>query len=88
MALDTEVYTLPTFWAVALFNDDTSHFDDTDQAHFNAFCADMDRRYLLWHCADMADDTGFMRYHDAAHYGVLACDVAEYAFTVYHAETA
>jgi len=81
-AITTETYTLPQFWAVALFNDDTSHFDDTDQAQYNAFCTDMDNRYLLWHCVDMSEDNGFMRYHDAERYGVLACDTATFMFHV------
>lgn len=80
--LTNEVYVLPEFWAVALFNDDTSHFDDTDHEHFNAFCTDMDNRYLSWHCVDMSEDTDFMRYHDAARYGVLACDTAKFMFHV------
>lgn len=78
----TETFDLPQFWAVALFNDDTSHFDDADHAAYNAWCDDMSNRYLSWHCVDMSDDTGFMRYHDAARYGVLACDTAKFMFHV------
>ena len=81
--LTNEVYILPEFWAVALFNDDTSHFDDTDHEHFNAFCNDMDKHYRSWWVISV-DDEGddFRKHHDATYYGVLACNVREYTFAV------
>lgn len=76
---------LPTHWASALINDDTSGFEPEEQAQYDAYCAAMNARYLSWHCVDVSDDTQFMRYHDAAPYGVLASDVATFMFHVYDA---
>ena len=76
------IYALPTFWATPLFYDDDSEFNSEDQAHLDAFCKHMSSKYLSWHCVDMSEDTEFMRYHDAAPYGVLACDTAAFMFHV------
>ena len=73
---------LPTHWATALMYDDTSGLDPEDQAQYDAYCRAMDERYLSWHCVDISDDDQFMRHHDAAPYGVLACNVATFMFHV------
>lgn len=86
----TEVYSLPSFWAVALINDDTSGFTDEDQAQFDAFCADMDTHYKSWWASgiegDGSDGTLELEYfsdsHDAVYYGVLACNVCDYVIQV------
>lgn len=79
----TVTYALPTFWACPLFYDDTSALDATDQTHFDAFCKAMSDRYCSWNCVDIdSDNTEFMRFHDAAPYGVLACDATTFMFHV------
>jgi hypothetical protein len=75
-------FELPAFWAVALFNDDTSHFDDVDQAQFNAFTDDMVERYGKCWVVDMDEDASFNSYHDATRFGVLACDCVTYTFDI------
>lgn len=81
---ETETYTLPTHWAVALINDDTGGLDDDDQAALDAFVSDMVARHGQCHCVDVTgdDDGNFMTHHDARVYGVLACDVSTYTFDV------
>jgi hypothetical protein len=71
---------LPVHWACALINSDESGMDDEDIAALNAFVDDMVRNYGSCHCVDVSEETGFSRWHDAAQYGVLACDTAEFTF--------
>lgn len=71
---------LPTHWASALVNGDESGLDDAESAALEKFTRSMMRTYGSCHCVDVSHDTQFMRYHDAAIYGVLACDVAEFTF--------
>lgn len=74
---------LPIHWACALLYGDDTGFEEEDQAHYDAFCADMSRQYATWGCDDVSDqDPYFLRYHDAQPYGVLACNVTEMVFTV------
>lgn len=78
--IKTYTLMLPAHWAVALINGDESHMDDEDCAALEAFTNDMVRTYGSCHCVDVSEDTQFMRWHDAAQYGTLACDVAEFTF--------
>lgn len=78
--IETVTFTLPAHWAVALINADESGLEEEDCAALDAFVADMVRNYGSCHCVDVSEDTEFMRWHDAAHYGVLACDVATFTF--------
>lgn len=78
--IKTYTLMLPTHWACPLINGDESGLEDEDQAQLEAFTADMVRTYGSCHCVDVSEDTEFMRWHDAAPYGVLACDVAEFTF--------
>lgn len=71
---------LPAHWACALVNGDESGMDDEEIAHLNEFVDDMVRTYGSCHCVDVSEDTQFSNYHEASHYGVLACDVAEFTF--------
>lgn len=78
----TKTYTLmlPTHWASPLVNGDESGMEDEDIAALEAFTNDMVQIYGSCHCVDVSEDTQFMRWHDAAQYGVLAGDVAEFTF--------
>jgi hypothetical protein len=69
--------TLPTYWATYLFYGSTDGLDQNeiqtiDQvlAHYGVARASV---------ASM-DECGFMVYHDAEQFGVLACEVATYSF--------
>ena len=78
--IKTITYMLPTHWACALVNSDESGMEDDDIAQLNEFVDDMVRTYGSCHCVDVSESSEFSNYHDASHYGVLACDVAEFTF--------
>lgn len=78
--IKTYTLMLPVDWASPLINGDESGMEDEDCEALNAFVDDMVRTYGSCHCVDVSEDTQFMRWHDAAAYGVLACDVAEFTF--------
>lgn len=71
---------LPAHWAVALINGDESGMEDEEIAQLNEFVDDMVRTYGSCHCVDVSETSEFSNYHEASHYGVLACDVAEFTF--------
>ena len=78
--IKTYTLMLPTHWACPLINGDETGLEDEDTQALEAFTADMVRTYGSCHCVDVSEDTEFMRWHDAAQYGVLACDVATFTF--------
>lgn len=78
--IKTYTLMLPTYWACALINGDESGLEDEDTAALEEFVDDMVRTYGSCHCVDVSEDHEFMRWHDAAQYGVLAADVAEFTF--------
>jgi hypothetical protein len=83
MAIQTETYTLPVFWAGALINGDESHMSDDDCKALDAFNYDMIKRWGQCWCIGVdgaEDDDDFRTYHDAHQYGVLACNVATFTF--------
>jgi hypothetical protein len=73
MTLNTLV--LPAHWLPAIVNDDMTGLDDAE-------CASL-RRWLRdtgpFTVGDVSEDTHFARWHDAAEYGVLACDCVDVA---------
>lgn len=76
-------YTLPSHWASALINGDTSGLDDVEIRQLES----VERGENLGHCVGIVgDDTDhgpepdFCRYHDAQPYGVLACDCVDFIF--------
>lgn len=71
---------LPAHWAVALTYGEDDSLSDEDTAALEEFVDDMVRTYGSCHCVDVSEDTQFSNYHEASHYGVLACDVAEFTF--------
>jgi len=78
--IKTYTLMLPTHWACPLINGDETGLEDEEIAMFNEFVDNTVRVYGSCHCVDVSEDTQFMRWHDAAQYGVLACDVAEFTF--------
>ena len=76
---------LPDFWATTLVNGDKSHFNDEDEKAFEAFTDDMMNKYgACWciNCSDEENGPGFLKYHDAKQYGVLACNCLTFSFDV------
>ena len=69
---------LPSFWASALINGDESGLEDEEQEQLDAWTKDNQNLY----CIDVSEETFFSKYHDAAEYGVLACDCANFTFQV------
>jgi len=79
--MTTVTYNLPAFWATALFYDDTSAFESyEDDKQFQDFCAYMLKEHGSSEPVDCSEERGFMKYHDATRFGVLACDVLEFTF--------
>lgn len=80
--MDIVTLTLPTHWACALINGDESAIDEDEIEALDAFTDDMVATYGQCHCLDVGDDQGFMKYHDAQPFGVLACEASEFTFDV------
>jgi hypothetical protein len=80
-SFSVETFVLPIHWASYFVNADPSGLDDDDivaadgwwQATFSGQCVS---------CTDVADDSGFCRFHDAEHW-CLACDVATFTFLIH-----
>ena len=74
-------YTLPTFWATALFYGDLSGFEgQADEKPFADFCEYMMTEHGTCDAVDCSDEPHFTTFHHATRFGVLACDVLEYTF--------
>jgi hypothetical protein len=67
---------LPSHWACPLINGDESGLEDEEQGQLDAWIKDNPRLS----CVDVSEETFFSKYHDAADYGVLPCDCAEFTF--------
>ena len=74
--IDTYTYTLPSHWAPALVNGDWSGLSETDEEKLRTVIANEG----LSDAVSVDDEPGFMTYHDARPYGVLACDCSTYTF--------
>jgi hypothetical protein len=77
-----ETFELPSFWASALINGDTSGLSDVDEKSLDAFTDFMVKNYGSCWAINCTDDPHFTSYHDATRFGVLACDVLEFSFDV------
>lgn len=82
ITVQLEQYDLPLFWAPALINGDFDGYTTEELVALERFCDDMVSRHGRCWAIDVGDDTWFSRWHDAAHYGVLACDVARFTFDI------
>jgi hypothetical protein len=65
---------LPAHWLPALVNDDTTGLDDAEASAFSRWLYDTTIEFGYPVVGDISDESHFARYHDAAEYGVLACD--------------
>jgi hypothetical protein len=80
--MKTIEFELPIYWASAIFNDDLSGLQDNDIKEMDDFFDWAVETYGDIHPADLSEDYHFAKYHDAADFGVLACDVAKYTFLI------
>ena len=74
---DSITLSLPAHWIVPVLYGDTSPLDDAEAAAFNRWLSDTVRDIghgTLPLVGKITDSTYFARYHDAAEYGVLACE--------------
>ena len=71
---DTLTLALPAHWLPAIVNGDTTGLDDAEDAALARWTCDTLRELGEFHIGDIDPDPHFARYHDAAEYGVLACD--------------
>jgi len=69
----TNTYTLPSHWACALVNDDTSGMEDEDEAEMDAWLA----REGPGYCVGVSGEPEFRTSNDA---GTLACDCLTFVF--------
>ena len=79
--MKTVTYDLPVHWAQALFYGDMDGFEDEDQKAIEKFTNYMVLQHGECNAMDVSEDCWFAKYHDAADFGVLACDVSTYTFS-------
>ena len=80
--MKTVEYILPKNWGPAMTNDDMSGLEDDESAALDAFIAAESNGRAMFHCLDVADDSQFLRWHDAAQQFPLATDCATFTFQV------
>jgi hypothetical protein len=81
--METTTYTLPAYWASALFNGDLSGLEESDEESLMLLIAGEqlpDPIGIVGDNAEYGPESFFCTYHDARPYGVLACDCLEYIF--------
>ena len=74
---ETITLSLPAHWIAPVLFGDTEHLDDGEAQAFNRWLTDTIEDVghgKLPLVGGIKDATYFARYHDAAEYGVLACD--------------
>ena len=81
--METTTYTLPAYWASALFNGDLSGLEESDEEALMSLIAGEqlpDPIGIVGDDKEYGPESFFCTYHDARPYGVLACDCLEYIF--------
>jgi hypothetical protein len=74
MTFEELTLSLPAHWLPAIVNYDPSGLDDKEHRALTCWMRDIVRECGEFHIGEVGDDPYFARYHDAAEYGVLACD--------------
>jgi hypothetical protein len=74
MKMQTETYSLPSYWASYLINGDSSDMEDDEQKACDMFLASLP---YGWYCVDVSEESDFRRSNDA---GTLPGDCADYTF--------
>lgn len=77
---DTLTLAVPAHWATAIVYGDTSGLDTCDAKAFSRWLYDFTREFGNHAIGEVSECTHFARYHDAAEYGVLACDCVDVQF--------
>jgi len=83
MTFDTLTLAVPAHWLCPIAYGDTTGLDDAEDRAFNRWLADIVRDVghgSMPALGDVSDEPHFARYHDAAEYGVLACDCLDVTF--------
>jgi len=81
--METTTYTLPAYWASALFNGDLSGLEESDEESLMRFIVGElmpDPIGIVGDNDEYGPESFFCTYHDARPYGVLACDCLEFIF--------
>jgi hypothetical protein len=86
MTFDTLELTIPSHWLCPIAYGDTTGLDDAEECAFDRWYVDHVREFGPITLGDVSDDPYFARYHDAAEYGVLACDCLDVTFMFAAAE--
>lgn len=88
MTLNNDPLTLalPAHWLPALVNDDTTGLEDREAAAFSRWLYDTTTEFGYPVVGAISEGTHFARYHDAAEYGVLACDCHDVDLYFYQEE--
>jgi hypothetical protein len=73
-SFQTEIYSLPSYWASYLINGDASGMDDDEQAQCDAFLESLPYGFS---CVDYSEESDFRHSNDA---GTLAGDCLDYTF--------
>jgi hypothetical protein len=76
---ETVSATAPSYWACYFINGDCGDMEDSEIAQADAFAA--------WLGGSIVDavDAGFIHWHDARQFGVLAADCQTYTALIYSA---
>ena len=82
--METLTYTLPSFWAVYLINDDPSGMEDEEIKAVDEWIRNME----LPAPADCSEDSNFTQWHDAIDVYPYATDCSEYTFLIHQKDTA
>ena len=81
--METTTYTLPAYWASALFNGDLSGLEESEEEALMSLIAGEqlpDPIGIVGDDTEHGPESFFCTYHDARPYGVLACDCLDYVF--------
>ena len=80
MTFDKLTLAVPAHWICPIAYGDTTGLDDKEDTAFNKWIDDMYREFGPITLGEVSETTHFARYHDAAEYGVLACDCHDVTF--------
>lgn len=82
MTFDTLTLAVPAHWLCPIAYGDTTGLDDVEDRAFTRWLDDMTHEFGPITLGDVSDEPHFARYHDAAEYGVLACDCHDVTFMI------
>ena len=83
---DSLVLSIPAHWLCPILYGDTTGLDDAEDRAFGRWLTDMLAEFGETHIGTIKNESHFARYHDAADYGVLACDCYDVEFMFRPAE--